>query len=50
MPGHDIDFVDLDLAFQLGDRCPSHQALAQLRGHGLHIRGAQAKFLGDLPV
>gem|GEM_PF-3695379 len=44
VPGDDIDFVNLDFAFQFGGRCPSRQAVAQMLGHGLHVRAAQTKF------
>ena len=50
VPGHNVDLIDLSGAFQPRDRCPSDQTLAKLLGHGLHVRGAQAQFLGDLSV
>jgi hypothetical protein len=50
VPGHDVDFVDLDLALQPRRRGLGDQAAAQLLRHGLHVGPAQAQLPGDLPV
>jgi hypothetical protein len=50
MAGHDIDLVDLDLAFQPHGWSLGDQAAAQSLGHGLHIRPVEAQLLGDLAV
>src|SRR4051794_4126957 len=50
VPGHDIDLIDLSGAFQLRSGCACHQTLAEMPGHGLHVRGSQTQFLSDLPI
>jgi hypothetical protein len=50
VPGHDVDLVDLNLALQPHGWSLGNQAVAQLLGHGLHLRPIEAQFLGDLPV
>src|SRR3954447_20633875 len=48
--GYDGDLIDLSGAVQPCDRCACHQTLAEMLGHGLHIRSVQTQFLRDLPV
>ena len=50
VPSHDIDLVNLDLACQPHRGSLGDQAIAQLLGHGLHVRSVEAQFLGDLTV
>src|SRR3954469_5233283 len=45
-----VDLVDLDLAPEPHRWKPGDQAGAELLGHELHVRLAQAQLLGDLPV
>src|SRR6478736_7361221 len=49
VPGHNVDFVDLDFAGQRRGRYPRRQVMAQMLGHDLHVRAVQAKLRGDLP-
>ena len=50
MPGHDVDLVDLHLAFQRCRRDLGRQSVAPLLGHERHVGAGKAQFLGDLPV
>jgi hypothetical protein len=50
VPGHHVDLVDLHLTRQAHVRRLGDEAVAQLLGHDLHVRGAQAQFRGELPV
>jgi hypothetical protein len=50
VPGHDVNFVDLHLAFERHLRGLGGQAAAQLLRHGLHVRPAKAQLLGDLLI
>src|SRR3954451_16159609 len=50
VPGDYVDLVDLDLAPEPHRWKPGDQAGAELLGHELHVRLAQAQLLGDLPV
>jgi hypothetical protein len=50
VPGHDINFADLDLTCQFGSRCLRRQTVTSMPTHRLHLRGGQIKLRGDRKV
>ena len=48
--GHDVYFVDLDLALEPHRREPGGEPLPRMLGHGLHVRRGEVQLPGDPSV